>query len=212
MPFRKRKQMSSSERTKLLSSKTITKIINSKLIKASDYKKNSFFNKTMNHSELLKYTKGFFQLKCCCKIEKSILNSSNQGKYSYIDLNDVVKMKYFDKHCKYKDYHYIIDDCRHNNGLITPIGKINPKFKENSFSYPTPIQKLYYCCQLKQNSCGPCDTHCDGKHSHYFSSNSQTIHYEHKHSIKPHPHPYPFPNNQTNFMSKYDLDKSLIGK
>ena len=41
MPFRKRKQMSSSERTKLLSSKEMTKTI--KPIKASNYNKNSFF-------------------------------------------------------------------------------------------------------------------------------------------------------------------------
>ena len=212
MPFRKRKQMSSSERTKILSSKAMTKTINSKPIKASNFN-NGFFDKTMSHSDLLKYTKGYFHYKCCCNSQKSIVNSANQGKYSYIDLTDVVKMKYFEKHCKFKDYQYIIDECRHKKGLITPIGKLNPKPQEKPFSYPTPIKKLYYCCELKQYSCGPCDTHCNNKwHSHYFPSNSQTIHYEHKHSITPHPDPHPFPSNETNFMSKYNLDKSLIGK
>ena len=142
MTFRKRKQMSSSERTKMLSFKTMTKTINSKPTKASNFNKNSFFDKTMNHSDLLKYTKGYFHYKCCCKLEKCMVNSVNQGKYSYIDLSGVTKI--------------LKDEYRHTKGLITPRGKLNPKPREKPFNYPTPIKKLYYCCEFKQ--CGLCST------------------------------------------------------
>jgi len=128
MPFRKRKQMSSSERTKLLSCETMTKTV--ELTKTSNYNKNSFFDKTMSHSDLLKYTKGYFHYKCCCYSQTENVNTANQGKDSYIDLSGVT-MK---------------NECRNDKGLITPRGKLNPKPQEKSFSYPTPIKKTYSCC------------------------------------------------------------------
>lgn len=140
MTFRKKKQMSSSERTKMLSFKTMTKTINSKTTKASNYNKNSFFDKTMNHSDLLKYTKGYFHYKCCCESEKYIVNSINQGKYSYIDLSGVTQISK--------------NECNYTKGIIR--GKLNPKPREKPFNYPTPIKKLYHCCEFKQ--CGLCST------------------------------------------------------
>jgi hypothetical protein len=213
-PFRKKQYMSSSERTKRLSSKTMTQVINTKKDKASDINNcKDFYSKTMNHTDLLSYTKGYFQLKQCNNNNKHSVNSATQGKFSQINLNDVVKMRYYDKNCQVKDYYYVVDNCRHSKGLITPRGKINSKQKEETFRYPTPMKKIYCCNEIKQNGCGPCNIHCDDTHSHYFKSNSDNIHYEHNHSNKPHPNPYQYPNkNSTNFMSKFDLDKSLVGK
>jgi hypothetical protein len=208
-PFRKKQYISSSERTKNLSSRTMTNIANKQLLIDNNLKK----YKTINHSQHLNYTKGFFQLQNCnCIDEKSTVRQARQGKYSFIDLDDVVKSKVYDKHCKYKDYYYIVDNCRHQKGLITPLGKVNPAPKDKLFSYPTPIT-VFNCEETDKKTCGPCDTHCDdANHNHYFPVNSQTVKYTHNHSSKPHPNPHPFPKyNATNFMSKYDLDKSLVG-
>ena len=214
-PFRKQKQyLSSSERTKKLSTKTMTSVKNTKLVKASDFTKSkTFFDKNMSYSDRLKYTQGYFQLTCCCDDDKCIVQKASQGKFSYVDLDKIVKSKIYDKHCKFKDYYYIINDCRHNKGIITPRGKLNPVPKQKVFEFPRPIEKLYVCCELKEDPCMPCDKHCSAKHTHYFPTNSQIIKYTHNHNTHPHPKPYPFPNkSSTNFMSKYDLDKSLIGK
>ena len=123
----------------------MTRVFNTKMTKASNFN-NEF--KTMNYQDHLKYTKGYFQFKCCCDNQKNLVTSANQGKISYIDLKRVVKKKYYGRRCKFKDYNYIIDNCRHSKGLITPRGKI--KIKQRNFSYPTPLKKLY--CHLPESS------------------------------------------------------------
>jgi hypothetical protein len=200
MSFRKGKQMSSSERTKLLSSRTMTKTI--KPIKASNYNKNSFFDKTMSHSDLLKYTKGYVQLNCSFNDETTILKQSKNSKFSYIDLNNVVK-----------NNNYIINNNRHIKGLITPRGKLTNKPKERIFRYPIPMEP-FNCIKLKDisSSC-LCDSHCKGvSHIHYYPTYKNISNYTHIHTTQPHPDPNPFPNNNnTNFMTKFDLNTNLTG-
>ena len=209
-PFRKNNYMSASERTKRLSSKTMTIVSNSKKTKAADYNKcDNFFDKTISHSKLLNYTKGYFQIKCCCEEQTTIPKNTYQGKYTYVDLDDVVKVRTFNKK---KDYYYVVDDCRHLKGIITPVGKLDPIVKKEHFDFPVPLKKLYKCCNTKINTCGPCNIHCGNTHTHYFPSSSTNVKYEHKHSTHPHPNPHPYPNTKsTNFMTKYDLDKSIVG-
>ena len=196
-PFRKKQYMSSSERTKNLSNRTMTNIANKQLIIDSNL--NNY--KTMNHNKRLNYTKGYYLLNGCCEDKKTVVKTIQQGKFSVLDMDNVIQ-----------NHSYIIDKKRHLKGLITPRGKLDPTPTQQLFRYPIQIP-VFRCINSNKKTCGPCDTHFDQQeHTHYYTTNlNNKATYTHNHTTNPHPDPKPFPNNNDtiNFMAKTDLNDNL---
>ena len=208
-PYSKRNIMSSSERIKKKAINNITKTI---ITRGDNYKSKNFYihkkniKRVINHEMLLKLTKGYMNLNKNCTNYTNETNQMVEGIYSYIDFCDLDHIK--ENPCCLDTY-YMLNDCRKNKAIITPVSKVNPKTTERILKYPIPLKKVKECHEKERNNIKTVHIHKIGPnvgHTHYFPTNEKMVSYHNQHYDHKHPNPFPFPNyKSTNFMSKIEI-------
>ena len=208
-PYSKRNIMTSSERIRKKAINNITKTI---ATRPDNYKSKNFYmhkkniKKVLNHEMLLKLTKGYMNLNKNCTKYKNETNQMVEGIYSYIDFCDLDHIK---QNPCCLDTYYLLNDCRKNKAIITPVSKVDPNITERILKYPIPLKKVKECREKERNNIKPVHIHKIAPnvgHTHYFPTNEKMVSYHNLHYDHLHPRPFPFPNyKSTNFMSKIEI-------
>ena len=188
-PFRKRPTLDASERIKQRKAETMMKTLQTKPSNQTTKNytlKNDSLVSTINHTQKLEYTRGFYQLNCDCDNVQEHVNQVAEGIYSYIDWSTIPSEN--TDPCLTKPV-YELDECRIEKGLIVPVAKIDPAHKERIFKYPIPIQKVNECCLPTVNNLTSPKHHdisATEFHQHYFPTNDKIVNYGHSHDTMPH--------------------------
>ena len=208
-PYSKRNIMTSSERIKKKAINNITKTLSTR---PDNYKSKNFYihkrniKRVLNHEMLLKLTKGYMNLNKNCTNYTNETNQMVEGIYSYIDFCD---LKHIKENPCCLDTYYLLNDCRKNKAIITPVSKVEPRTTERILKYPIPLKKIKDCHEKERNNIKAIHIHKIGPnigHTHYFPTNEKLVSYHNQHYDHKHPDPFPFPNyNSTNFMSKIEI-------
>ena len=206
-PFIKRETLSSRERTKILESRTLMGNLNNK---PSDYEtklitmKDDKLIRCINYATLLQYVKGFYQLEDNCNNLSYHVSNISEGKYSYVDFNELEYLTYSGSDPS--NPIYIIDENALQKGLIYIKGQIFPTSKERFIKFPIPIQKTFIC-RLPDINILEAPTFGDHisldiQHKHFLSLNGEITTYSHDPEdtdiSSNHPIPFEFPNKESN--------------
>ena len=173
-------------------------------------------------SNLLNFTKGYFLTKDDCFDKRSKTHDITDGRYSYIDFDDIEIQKDYSKDCLCLEIEsYKFDPCRLKKGLTAPAGKLCPTYKTRPLNLHTTNSMIIYpddCnIKFKNNVKLPLIHNNFYKitHAHYFPTNRADISYTHRHGfLCPKDHDcYKHPAKKTNhyYIAKNYSSNYLLG-